>query len=212
MQKTIQTVFLILAISGSALITGCATGKQATALYDFGPVRSASAAPISTASALPPISVADIGTPAWLDNTMMFYRLAYANEHQPRPYANSRWSMPPTQLFAQRLKSRIAQAGGVALPASDGAANVPVLRIEADDFMQMFEAPGQSSAHVAVRAALFNGRTLLAQRTFVKQSPAPTADAAGGARALATASDEVIGEMMTWLASLPSTSRQLTTK
>jgi cholesterol transport system auxiliary component len=115
--------------------------------------------------------------------------------------------MPPTQLFAQRLKSRIAQAGGAALPASDGAANVPVLRIEADDFMQIFDAPGQSNAHVGLRAALFNGRTLVAQKAFAKQAPAPSPDAAGGARALAAASDAIITDMMTWLASVPSPSQ-----
>jgi cholesterol transport system auxiliary component len=202
MKKTITSIFVMLSITGSALLAGCATKTESTALYDFGPLRSAPAAP--ALPALPPISVADIGTPAWLDNTTMFFRLSYANEQQPRPYAQSRWTMPPTQLFAQRLKSRIAQAGGAVLPASDGALNVPVLRIEADDFIQIFEAPGQSNAHIGLRAALFNGRMLIAQKTFAKQAPAPTADAAGGARALAAASDAIISEMMIWLASVPS--------
>jgi cholesterol transport system auxiliary component len=156
------------------------------------------------APSLPPISIADIGTPGWLDSTMMFFRLNYANDQQPRPYANSRWIMPPMQLFEQRLKSRIAQAGGAALPASAGAADVPVLRIEADDFTQSFSAPGQSVAQVGLRAAVFNGRALVAQKSFLQRVPAPSADAVGGARALATASDAVITEMMAWLASLPS--------
>jgi cholesterol transport system auxiliary component len=112
--------------------------------------------------------------------------------------------MPPMQLFEQRLKSRIAQAGGAALPASAGAADVPVLRIEADDFTQSFSAPGQSVAQVGLRAAVFNGRALVAQKSFLQRVPAPSADAVGGARALATASDAVITEMMAWLASLPS--------
>jgi cholesterol transport system auxiliary component len=205
MKKIIKFILVMLSMAASALLAGCATNTESTALYDFGPLRTAPAAP--ALPALPPISVADIGTPGWLDNTMMFFRLSYANEQQPRPYAHSRWTMPPTQLFAQRLKSRIAQAGGAALPASDGAANVPVLRIEADDFMQIFDAPGQSNAHVGLRAALFNGRTLIAQKTFIKQAPTPTADAAGGARALAAASDAIISEIMMWLASVPSPAR-----
>lgn len=201
MKKTIHAVLVMLALCGSALLAGCATNTDSTTLYDFGPLHTVPGA--TSLPALPPISVAEIGTPAWLDSTMMFFRLNYANAQQPRPYANSRWTMPPTQLFAQRLKSRIAQAGGAALPASDGALNVPVLRIEADDFMQMFDAPGRSNAQVGLRAALFNGRTLIAQKAFVKQAPAPTADAAGGARAMAAASDAIITEMMTWLATLP---------
>jgi cholesterol transport system auxiliary component len=206
MKKTIPAILAMLALSAAALLSGCATKTDSIALYDFGPLHAARQAQADLAlPALPPISVADIGTPAWLDTTTMFFRLSYANEQQPRPYANSRWTMPPAQLFAQRLKSRIAQAGGAALSASDGALNVPVLRIEADDFMQQFDAPERSNGQIGLRAALFNGRTLIAQKSFVKQAPAPSADAAGGARALAAASDAIINEMMSWLASVPST-------
>src|SRR6185436_19799962 len=120
-----------------------------------------------------------------LDSPLMFFRLNYANDRQPRAYANSRWTMAPAQLFGQRLKSRLAQAGGIVLPAADGAANVPLLRIETDDFTQTFDGPAHSSAQIALRATVFNARTMTAQKTFVKQVPAPSADAAGGARALA---------------------------
>jgi cholesterol transport system auxiliary component len=133
----------------------------------------------------------------------MFFRLNYANEQQPRPYAGSRWSMPPGQLFTQRLKSRIGQAGGTVLPASAGAADMPLLRIEVDDFTQFFDNPAQSSGRIALRASLMQGRRLIAQKTFVGQAPALTADASGGARALAEASDAIITEMMVWLAGLP---------
>ena len=60
-----------------------------------------------------------------------------------------------------------------------------------------------SWTRIAVRASIFDGRTLLAQKTFVRDWPAPTPDAAGGARALADASDAVIGELMLWLAAQP---------
>jgi cholesterol transport system auxiliary component len=50
---------------------------------------------------------------------------------------------------------------------------------------------------------VLNGRRLLAQKTFTRQAPAPTADASGGARALADASEAVIADMVTWLAGLP---------
>lgn len=186
----------------SALLGGCATGTNSIMLYDFGPLRSMPSTP--SLPALPPVSVAEVGMPAWLDSSMMFYRLSYANEQQPRPYANSRWTMPPAQLFGQRLKSRMAQAGGTVLSASDGAANVPLLRIEADEFAQIFDTPQQSVARVRVRAALFDGRRLIAQKTFAKQFPAPSADAAGGARAMADASEAVITDMMVWLTTLPS--------
>lgn len=185
----------------AGLVAGCATGKAVEpTVYDLG-----SLGPRITAvgSAIPPITVADVTSAPWLDSQMMHFRLSYANDQQPRPYASSRWSMPPPQLLGQRIKARMAQAGVSVLSGSDGAINVPMLRIEADDFSQRFDSPGSSEVHVAWRASVFNGRLLLAQKTFDRQHPTTGADAAGGARALATTTDALIGDMMAWLATLP---------
>ena len=178
-----------------ALLTACAGRPHPPSLYDFGPLRAT-----PDAVAVPPISVADISAPAWLDNTLMFYRLAYSNDLQPLPYAGSRWTMTPSQLLGQRLKSRIAQAGGTVLSATDGAANVPLLRIEVDDFIQSFDSAAQSTGRLSLRASLFHGRTLVGQKTFAQQLPSQSADAPGGARALATASDAAITDIIAWLA------------
>ena len=203
MKKTIQLLAIALAVSFTALLGGCASqpAAEGRALYDLGtlPAPRNSAVP----SALPPISVAEVRAPPWLDSRTMFYRLSYANDQQPRPYANSRWSMPPAQLFGHRLKSRLGQAGAAVLSASDGVANVPMLRVDADDFTQIFTSPGQSFVRVSVRASVLNGRMLAANRNFTREVPAPTPDAAGGAKALAEAGDAVITEMIDWLAGLP---------
>lgn len=191
---------LIGALLLTAMLAACALPRsEAPVLFDLGPLPAAAA----PAPALPPIAVAEVTVPSWLDRPQMYYRLNYANDQQPLAYARSRWSMAPAQLLAQRVKARITQAGGVALSAADGPAGVPVLRIEADDFSQSFSAPGASVGQVALRAAVYKGRALLAQQSFTRQAPAPTADAAGGARALAAASDAAITDMMAWLASLP---------
>lgn len=202
MKKIALISFLMLAVSGCTLIGAGNTKTELFSLYDFGPVHGAAAGAPAT-SKLPPISVAEVQSPAWLDSPLIYFRLTYANEQQPRAYAGSRWAMPPAQLFGQRLKSRLAQAGNVVLSATDGAVNVPLLRIEADDFTQSFDSLTQSHAQIALRASVFSGRSLLAQKSFVRQAPAPSADAAGGAKALATASDAVIGDMMNWLATVP---------
>jgi len=204
MKKLLSLSFAALIGLGGGVLGGCATRAETATLYDLGPLHSAptgNGAP--AAASLPALSVAEVNAPAWLDSPLMFFRLSYANDQQPRPYANSRWTMAPAQLFGQRLKSRLAQAGGIVLPAADGAINVPLLRIEADDFTQTFDAPAHSGAQITMRATVFNGRTLAAQKTFVKQASAPSADAAGGARALAAASDALIADMITWLAALP---------
>jgi len=199
MREIVRVVLVLLLAAGSISLAGCALpAAQAPALYDLGPTR-----PISGLPALPAISVAEVGGPAWLDRPLMYYRLNYQNDQQLRPYAHNRWTTPPAQLILQRLKERIALANGTVLPASDGAANLPLLRLEADDFTQSFGAPGQSTGRVALRASLLKGRVLIAQKTFVGQAPAPSADASGGAHALAAASDAAIADLMHWLASLP---------
>lgn len=192
----------LLILFGCALAAGCATRSEPLALYDFGPLR-VDHANGSNPGGLPPLSVAEINTPAWLDSQLMYFRLSYANQQQTRPYAHSRWSMPPVQLFGQRLKARIAQAGGVVLSATDGAAGLPVLRVDADDMMQNFDSASHSTVQISLRASVFNGRSLLAQKTFSRQAAAPSADAAGGAAAMAAASDALIDDMLVWLAGLP---------
>ena len=195
---------LIPLLLGCALAAGCATQAEPMALYDLGPLQ-ANHANSSNPGSLPALTIAEINAPAWLDSQLMYFRLSYANQQQTRPYARSRWSMAPLQLFGQRLKARIAQAGGVVLSATDGATSLPVLRVDADEMIQDFDSASHSSARISVRASVFDGRSLLAQKTFSRQAIAPSADAAGGASAMAEASDALIDDIMQWLAaqSLP---------
>jgi cholesterol transport system auxiliary component len=197
MKKSISAIAVMIACV--AALPGCAVGgkSDSATLYDLGPLKTQQAN--QTLPALPPISIAAVQVPVWLDSSMMFYRLHYANAQQPRPYAQARWTMTPAQLLTQHLKARIAQAGGIALAAADGAVDVPILRIEADDFSQHFASPLESTGQVALRASLYRGRSLLAQRSFVRQSSAGSADAAGGAAALALASDATIADIILWL-------------
>ena len=195
LKKTLMAMVLI----ATVLTVACSTQRvQEQALYDFGRLH---ALPKGTAVvALPPISVAEINAPGWLDTTRMVYRLAYTNDQQMRSYANSRWIMPPARLFEQRLKARIAQGGGAVLSQTDGVANLPLIRIDLEDFTQVFGSANASNGQVSVRVSVLRGRSLQAQKIFVSQSAAPSQDAVGGAVALAAASDDVIADMMSWLA------------
>ncbi|SFB29943.1 cholesterol transport system auxiliary component [Collimonas sp. OK607] len=194
--KTLSTLVAI------ALVAGCASKVDAPTQFDLGLLPATATSTSTAATALPAISLADVNAPAWLDNNMMYFRLAYANQQQPRPYANSRWTMPPAQLFQQRLKTRVAQAGGTVLAMSDAALNIPVLRIDLDDYTQTFDTPSHSLATLQIRASLFNGRVLLAQKSFSRQMATPSADAAGAASAFVAANDGVIDDLMSWLATV----------
>lgn len=181
---------------------GCAAVRpEAPTLFDLG-VPTAHQ-PRATLAGLPPIRVAEVAMPSWLDTPLMYFRLDYANQQQPRPYATSRWAMAPGQMLTQRLRQRIAQAGGIALTASDGAFDAPLLRVQVDDFSQHFRAPQTSSARLALRATLFRGRHVIAQRSFTLEQDAPSADAGGGAAALAAAADAAMDEITDWLGGLP---------
>jgi cholesterol transport system auxiliary component len=117
----------------SLMLSACAIGEPParSQAFDLGPLTKKDAA--TSAPHLPALSVAHIDAPSWLDSTRMFYRLAYANEQQPRQYSGSRWITPPAQLFEQRLKARLGQEGNMVLSASAGAMRVPVLQIEVDE-------------------------------------------------------------------------------
>jgi cholesterol transport system auxiliary component len=204
MKKTMNR-HLALLLFTAALLASCATSSHdSPTVYDFGGLNNVQ----TPVPALAPISIAEPRVPGWLDSVHMIYRLRYANDQQANSYANSRWAMPPAQLFVERLKSRIAQAGGTVLAVADGALNLPVLRIEMDDFSQIFDKPDHSVAQVSVRASVYKDGKLSAYKFFTKQLATPTADAAGGARSLADASDAIIAEITAWLAAMPTAAKQ----
>jgi cholesterol transport system auxiliary component len=150
----------------------------------------------------------------------MLYRLTYANPQQLQPYAQARWSMPPAQLLRQRLRARLGEhhlllnAGDrlaesvktTATPPRPPIPSQPVLslRLELEEFSQLFDSPQQSTGLLVLRATLTQasptGEQLIAQRSFTLQRPAPTPDAAGGVQALSEASEAVALEVGDWVA------------
>jgi len=191
------------ALAMSLGLAGCASSSKSTAnntQFDFGPL----GAPVTQVTQAPiaAVVVMDVtGSPA-LENERMLYRLNYADPLQARTYANSRWSANPLILVTQRIKARLAQAGVKVLSATDTMNNVPILRIEVDDFTHAFASAGQSEGQVVLRASVFRGHTLLDQKTISRASPAPSADAAGGVRALAASTDAAAADIAAWLAGI----------
>jgi cholesterol transport system auxiliary component len=110
-------------------------------------------------------------------------------------------------MVTQRLKSRIAQTGAKVLTATDASNGVPILRAEIDEFTHSFDSVSVSHGQVVLRASLFNQHKLIDQKTFSRNVAATSADAAGGARALAAATDAVAADVNAWLASLPTAQR-----
>ena len=179
-------------------------------LYYFGPgsvVPEAPAAPTQ-----PPIVLPDVETPSSFDGAPIMYRLGYADPHQLRPYAFARWGAPPPQLVRQKLREQLGrerlvldseEAAGV---ARAGAARPRVLRVQLEEFTHYFESQGQSHGLVRLRCTLLEptpaGERPIGQRTFTLRSPAATADASGGVKALAAATEAAAQEVARWLQQL----------
>jgi cholesterol transport system auxiliary component len=184
------------------LLAGCATQRPADAVkvYDFGP------APVqaNATGALPslaPVALFEPQASPALDGNAVLYRLAYADAQQLKPYALARWSMPPAQLISQRLRQQLGEQRAVVAPG-EAAAKLN-LRLVLEEFSQVFDSPAQSHGLLRLRATLSQRiagtETLLAQRSFVVQQTAPTADAPGAVRALTAASDQAIEQLTAWL-------------
>lgn len=185
---------LTVLLAFGVLAAGCmsAPAARSDVRYDFGP-------PVAAASAatLPPVKVLDVNAPEGLESNRLLYRLSYADAQQIASYANSHWTMMPSQLLTQRLRGALSSSGTV-LTGADGVA-APVLKVDLSQFEQVFDSQTESHAAITARATLTKSGKVIGQRTFVASAPASSADAAGGARALATASDDLVAQIAAWL-------------
>ena len=190
-------------VLGALLLAGCALGpaqRDAPATYDLGAPRSyAATQPRIHASLL----VHAVTAPAWLDTPAIVYRLNYQDAARQQAYANSRWAAAPAALLTQRLRGRLAaDSDGGVMGVGDSARADYTLRVELEDFSQVFDAADASRAVAVARASLVSvaKRTLLAQKSFTVERAAASPDAGGGVRALASAGDEMIEAVATWTA------------
>lgn len=201
--------YRLIALAAAALLaTGCASQKgEANTQFDFGPAMplAAAASAQEQAQAAAPIGaivITDATGSSALENERMFYRLSYADALQARSYANSRWTANPLQMMTQRLKTRIAQSGAKVLSETDASNGIPILRIDVDEFVHNFRSAAQSEGQVALRASVFKGHVLVDQRSFARTTAAGSADAAGGARALAASTDAIAADIVAWLGAM----------
>jgi cholesterol transport system auxiliary component len=184
-----------------ALLAGCAVGphtREDMASYDFG-------LPRSDKDASPRLHqdlvVANVAAPEWMDNSGIYYRLAYRDATRPEAYSLSHWVMAPAALFGQRMRANIARASsaGVFVPA-DGVRAGYTLRLELEEFSQVFDAPDNSRGVLHLRATLIQQRAVVAQQSFSIEQAAATPNAEGGVRALIAASDTAGEKLIDWLA------------
>jgi cholesterol transport system auxiliary component len=167
------------------------------ALYDFGAPAAWNSPAIAGS-----IAVGRVSAPEWLESPTLQYRLTYQEPLRHQGYAGSRWVAAPSLLLTERLRQAAAQASSRgAVRDGEGVRTDYLLRVELEEFSQVFDSPQSSRGVVRARASLVrDGRVLAAQQGFVVERPAATADAAGGAKALAAAADQLVIDMLGWMA------------
>ncbi|WP_438820379.1 ABC-type transport auxiliary lipoprotein family protein [Burkholderia lata] len=194
LDRALRPAAAALAVLTLSLAAGCAGNGAvlSNVRYDLGPATS-----VVTAGPGPALKVLDVAAPDALDSDKFAYRLAYVDAQHVAVYRDSRWTAPPAQLLTQRLRGALSSRGTV-LEGSDGV-RAPTLKVDLNEFEQVFDGQSQSHGAVTARATLTLDGKVLGQRTFVARAPSSTPDAAGGARALATASDQLVSQIAAWV-------------
>jgi ABC-type uncharacterized transport system auxiliary subunit len=179
------------AIVLAACLCSCGVGPKAQppmGVYDFG--LAADGAP---RLALKKIGQVEVAAPRWLDSVNLYYRLAYADVAQPRAYVQTKWSMPPASLVETRFKER-AVAGGAVIGGGG-----PTVRIEIDEFSQVFTSAASSKAVVRARVSVVGAQdATVRQKAFAIEEPAASADGPGGAAALKRAAEGLVDAALAW--------------
>jgi cholesterol transport system auxiliary component len=190
---------LLLALLG---LGACATPQPPVnkVVFDFGPTLAATATATATTSSAAAarhqvVALPEIEAGAGLDSPALLYRLAYSDAQQLRPYTQARWSVPPAQLVRARLRDALAVHGPVLM--TEGLA-VWSLRVELDEFSQIFDSTASSQGTVRLRASLLQGDKLMAQTSVLARAAAPVQDAAGGVKALTAATDDALRQIVVW--------------
>jgi len=153
---TLPGLILALCLSGCVSLGG---HPNPPAVYDFGPGDQ----PAASAQGVPsrvPLVLGEIEAGALPEGNAMLYRLAYADGQQLRPYAQARWSVAPAELLRRTLREQLSKDQPVLTP-QDGAAlreqaqaQHLTLRVELQDFSQVFDTAAHSHAWLRLPAAV----------------------------------------------------------
>lgn len=192
----------------SIWLTGCAITPQnerPISVYDFGlqQITDTNSTPVGQQEKLSTnLLIAEAKSPIWLNSNSIQYRLAYRNPTQSYTYANSRWAAAPATLLTHHIRNSIATTTNYkVLSSSDSVRADFILRLELEEFSQIFDTAEESHVIVRLRVSLINrsSRLLKAQHSFNIKLIAPTANAVGAVQALTESSNKLTENLITWL-------------
>ena len=164
-----------------SLLAACSTttGRPDALRYDFGPV--------TAVEADSGIAAVELIAPSWLTGDAIEYRLAYIDAASRRAYADSRWVASPAELLRSALQHRFVGRGHCRV------------RLELDEFVQVFDSPQSAQQQLVVRAVLLVGGTPADHRAFAITESAPSADARGAVLAAGRGARQLGDQLAAWL-------------
>ena len=189
-RRTVAAALLTLALAGCG---GLQLQPRQQAVYDLGLGERSMPIP-ALAAELAPAQIVFV-TPPWLDSGAMQYRLAWNDPARRRAFAESRWVSAPASMLGLVLDRALRP---------DAASGRCRLRVDLDEFVQVFSTAERSEIRIVLRAGLLPPRsdTALASREFSVVEPAPSADASGGAQAFRVGAQRLGAELSDWISKL----------
>jgi len=171
----------------TALVACAGPGKtvQNIAVYDFG-------LPAETGQSLvAKVAVDEVTAADAINHQQIRYRLNYDNPSRVYSYTESRWAATPAELLTGRLASLIQQ--DTKLPAC-------ALKLKVEVFDHVFSSPTASAGVVQLSALLWDkkSRKVVATQAIAASEVALTANAQGGTKALALASENAMLKAVAW--------------
>ena len=189
----VVAIALCLALSGCSGLVPRTTSS--VDIYDFGPV------PFRAAQHRNWRLGIDVRMPVWYDALPVDYRLDYDDPLLQRSYANSRWAAAPAVMIGRHLRRQLGLNEA-------GLAAECLLRVDVDEFAQVFSSPQASRAVLHATVTLVDAkRRPLASESVHLDEPAATPDARGGVHALVMTAGRLGESIDVWLARLEQDGR-----
>jgi len=182
---------LLLAACNSLVVA-----PKAVALYDFGIAETLKMPPGTAPAQI------QLHAPSWLNSSAMQYRLEWDRPLQRRVFVESRWAANPSELLARSLNRAILGGSPVA--------NECRLRIELDEFIQVFDSETSARVEIVARAAWLPARSdkALARKEFRLLQVSDSATAEGGVGAYRSLAAQLSLDIAKWLGELDRASGQ----
>lgn len=197
--KAWRTTLGVAALSlGLGACTTLLAPAQHLSVFDLGIPVSMADNDTSASPRVMPASI-EVRVPSWLASAAMQYQLDYQVPPDRRWYTESRWAAQPSELLQRYLQ----QAMGYGRTHQSACR----LRIEVEEYTQIFSAADESKAHLRGTLLLLAQREdrVVERRSFVVESPAPSPNAQGGVLAHRAVAQQFSAEIGEWLQSVRGT-------